>query len=749
MPPGVNDDAAHPDLQDRPVDELRNVGPQIAAVLRSKGFSTIGDVLAHLPRRYLDLRNADDWRLVRNGAWGSLVAVEARVEDARLAGPPNARRLLLALREPRGATVLRAVFFHAKPGMASRMGVGTVMRVVGMLRDGMNGPELVQPKVIAPGTRTKPVEPVYGGIGSIPPGKVAHIVTAALERAAEWADPVPADVARAVGLIMPGAALRQLHAPDASVTEETLHALADGTSAAHRRLGFEELLALSTALERARRTTGGARRFPVDETVGDAVGARLSISLTRAQREAIRVLVDDLSKETPSRRLLVGDVGSGKTAVAIAASLTVLRAGGSVAWLCPTTLVAEQHARTLERGLAGEGGPIAVLLGSTNARARKQAEKVIAQGLVRTVVGTHAILESGATPPGVGLVVIDEQHRFGVAQRLAMVAGRTPSPHLLVLSATPIPRSLALARYGDLDVVPLSEKPAGRQEITTRVVAPDDRAFVVRTIERAIAAGGRVFVVVPRIDAADASDDEEDDEARARTDIASADAWLAEAFGKERIVTVHGRLTADAQREGIEAFRRGTHPILLGTTVVEVGLDVPAANLMVVLGAEFFGVAQLHQLRGRVGRGGQRAACLLVAESPAGEAARRLEEVATCHDGFKLAEMDLARRGAGEWFGARQSGVDVTLRFADPTRTPSLASQAREAAQRIVAEDPTLVRHRSLARAVRRLLARGAAPVGEEAGWCGRSPRRASREWPSRSSTWRPRSRCTAGASRR
>ncbi len=714
--PGVA--APAPDLQDRPVDELRNVGPQVAAVLRNKGFATIGDVLAHLPRRYLDLRNADDWRLVRNGAWGSLVAVEARVEDARLAGPPNARRLMLALREPRGTTVLRAVFFHAKPGMAARMGVGTVMRVVGMLRDGANGPELVQPRVIAPGTRTRPVEPVYGGIGSISPGNVARIVTAALERANEWADPIPAEIGRALNLLTPVGALKLLHAPDASVTEDTLRALAEGTSPAHRRMGFEELLALSAALERARRTSGGARRFPVDASVSDAVGARLSIDLTAAQRGAIATLLDDLSKEIPSRRLLVGDVGSGKTAVALAASLAVLRAGGSVAWLCPTTLVAEQHARTLERGLAGEGGPIAILLGSTSAKARKQAEKVIAHGLVRVVVGTHAILESGATPPGVGLVVIDEQHRFGVAQRLAMVAGKTPSPHLLVLSATPIPRSLALARYGDLDVLPLHEKPAGRQEVATRVVPAEDRAYVARTIERAVAAGGRVFVVVPRIDASESSDEPEGEAegADARTDIASADAWLAETFGRERIVTVHGRMTPDAQREGIEAFRRGTHPILLGTTVVEVGLDVPAANLMVVLGAEFFGVAQLHQLRGRVGRAGQRAGCLLVPESLAGEAARRLDEVARCHDGFKLAEMDLARRGAGEWFDAHQSGVDITLRFADPTRDPSLAAAAREVAQRIVRDDPTLARHPALARAVRRLLARGAAPVGEEAG---------------------------------
>ena len=271
---------------------------------------------------------------------------------------------------------------------------------------------------------------------------------------------------------------------------------------------------------------------------------------------------------------------------------------------------------------------------------------------------------------------------------------------------------MALARYGDLDLVTLDEKPPGRQEVTTKVVPPDDRSFVVRTIERALAAEGRVFVVVPRIDVTDG----DAEEGGAKTDIAGADAWLAEHFGRDRIATVHGRMPVDAQREGLEAFRRGTHPILLGTTVVEVGIDVPAANLMVVLGAEHFGVAQLHQLRGRVGRGGQKAGCLLMPEEATGEAMARLGEVAGCHDGFRLAEMDMARRGAGEWFGARQSGVDTTLRFTDPVRDPSLAAKAREAAQDIVARDPTLAQHTALARAVRRLLARGAAPVGEEAG---------------------------------
>ncbi len=698
------------DLQDAPIESVPYVGPTVATVLRARGVATVGDLLAQLPRRYLDLRGADDWRRVRHAETGTLISVEGLIEDARWAGNPRARRLSVALREPRGTSVLRAVFFHAKAGMSARLAPGMTVRLTGTLKQQPNGPELVQPKVLAPGTRTRAIEPIYSGIGSVPPGTVLRIVTAALERSSRWGDPVPPDVARALRLPSAPAALRLLHAPDASVSPAALVELARGRSDAHRRLAFEELLAVSVALERARRSAGGARVFTDGTGVAELTGQRLGLSLTGGQREVITTLLGDLASGRPMRRLLVGDVGSGKTAVALAASLAVLRGGGSVAWLCPTTLVAAQHAKTLERGLAGDAGPMAVLLGSTTPRARRQAERVIAEGLVRMVVGTHAILEAGGTPPTLDLVVIDEQHRFGVAQRLAMVAGRSPSPHLLVLSATPIPRTLALAQYGDLDLVTLGERPANRQPVTTRVAQPGDRAFVQRTIQRALEAGGRVFVVVPRIDGAP---DEEDGP---KTGVGDAEAWLGEALGRDRVVILHGRMTSEAQKEALDAFRRGTHPVLIGTTVVEVGLDVPEANLMVILGAEFFGVAQLHQLRGRVGRGGQRAACVLVPEAEGEITNARLEEVAACSDGFVLAERDLARRGAGEWFGEAQSGADLTLRFADPVRDVALLAAAREAAARVVATDPSLAEHPTLSRAVHRLLQRGASPVAEEAG---------------------------------
>jgi ATP-dependent DNA helicase RecG len=695
------------ELQDVPVEEVKGVGLTAGEALRGRGIATAGDLLARLPRRYLDLRNADDWGLVRTRAVGALLALTGDVVDARGLGPAGRRGLSIALREPRGTTTLRAVFFHAPPGLRQRAQAGGTVRVVGVLR--ANGPELelVQPRLLTPGARTRPIEAVYAGIGAIPPGNVARIVAAAARHADEWGDPVPDAIAAGLRLPSSAAALRAIHLPSAQLTPDELALLARGESAAHRRLAFEELLVMQVALERLRREGGRARAIARDLSVADAAGGRLELELTGGQRAAVATLINDLASACPARRLLAADVGAGKTAVAAAASLAVVRAGGSVAWLAPTTLVAEQHGRTLSRALGGEAGPVAILLGSTPRRAREDAQRAIAAGQVRAVVGTHAILAEGATPPGLALAVVDEQHRFGVAQRLALVAGRSPVPHLLVLSATPIPRTLALARYGDMDLLDMKEKPPGRQPVTTRLLPAEDRAFVLHTIERALAAGagGRVFVVVPRI---------EPDEA-CRVALHETDAWLATHLGRERVAVVHGRMRAREQHEALVAFRQGTHPVLLGTSVVEVGLDVPQANLMVVLGAEHFGVAQLHQLRGRVGRAGQRAACLLVPERLSDEARARLLEVAASDDGFALAERDLARRGGGEWFGARQSGRDATLRFADPLAAPALLLAAQQTARELLADDPALARHPALARAVARLLARGAEPTGEEA----------------------------------
>lgn len=695
------------DLQDVAIDEVKHVGLQAAAILRARGVETVGDLLSRAPRRYLDLRGADDWALVRERVAGAMVALEGTVADARRIGSMRSKGLSILLREPGGLGVLRVVFFHAPPGMAARTPLGARVRVIGMLKDGRGDLELHQPRVQSADTPIDAIEPVYSAIGTLSPATVARIMQSALERVREWSDPVPAALAKELGFRPSHEALSLVHSPDARASVDTLIALQRGTSWAHKRLGFEELLAAAITLERARSTAGTARPIAFDRTAGESTARRLGFEMTASQREAIDSIQRAMTIDQPMRRLLVGDVGSGKTLVAAAASLAALRADRAVAWLCPTSIVAEQHAATLTRALGGEGGPVAVLLGSTPKRARTQARKAITQGLVRVVVGTHALLEEGSIPPELGLAVIDEQHRFGVAQRLALVKDR--AAHMLVVSATPIPRTLALAQYGDLDVVTMAKGPSSRQPVTSRVVSLDDKGFIASTIQRALEANqsnGRVFVVVPRIEADDAS---------AMT-LAEADALVSQHVPRDRIVMLHGKMSADEQRAALHAFRSGSHPVLIGTSVIEVGLDVPEANLIVILGAEHFGIAQLHQLRGRVGRGGQKAACLFVPESSDEASRARLDDVAACSDGFVLAERDLERRGAGEWFGEQQSGRDRSFRFADPLRDRAMVVRAVEAARALLEDDPTLRAHPALDRAAARMLARGKAPTAEDAG---------------------------------
>ncbi|MDP3279408.1 MAG: helicase-related protein [Deltaproteobacteria bacterium] len=695
------------DLQDLPIEKVKNVGLQSAAALRSRGILTVGDLLGRVPRRYIDLRSADDWSLVRDQVDGATVSLLATVVDTKTMGSPKKRGLQALLQDPSGRHHLRAVFFHAPAGLRRTVSLGASLRVIGSLRAGRGGLELHQPRVLSDEKKTAAIECVYPSIGGLSSASVGRIMQSAVALAGQWKDPVPDHLAEELHLPSSADALRAIHAPDGNTTAASLAALTHHSGWAYERLGYEELLASAIVLERARRALGQATPIAVDRSVVTSVGDRLGLTPTSSQQDAVDDISRAMSVSQPMRKLLVGDVGSGKTAVAAAASLAVLRSGRAVAWLAPTTIVAEQHAHTLTRALGGEGGPVALLLGSTAKRSLADARRAIREGLVRVVVGTQALLEDDSLPPSLGLAVIDEQHRFGVVQRQAMVRERPA--HLLVISATPIPRTLAQAQFGDLDVVTMPHGPSGRQPVTSRVLGIDEDALILRTIERALEASegrGRVFVVVPRIEADDATD----------MTIAKADELVSRVVPREQITVLHGGLSSDSQREALRAFRQGSHRVLLGTTVVEVGLDVPEANLMVILGAEHFGVAQLHQLRGRVGRGGQRAACLFVIEREDPEARARLEDVAACLDGFVLAERDLERRGAGEWFGEKQSGVDRSFRFADPLRHRALVSHSVDAARELLDEDPSLRTYPALARAAARLILRGQNPIAEDAG---------------------------------
>ncbi len=669
----------------------------------------MGDLLSRQPRRYLDLRAADDWDLVSHGVIGATVAVVGVVAERREIGAARSRGLSVSLQATARDTSLRLVFFRAPPALAAKFRLGATLRAIGVLREGTSRLELHQPRVLSPTASYPLIEPIYSSIGTLSATSVRKLVESALLRIEQWAEIAPAEAVSHFVLRRARDALAHIHAPRADVLVQELLALQRGVSNAHQRLAFDELLTMMITIERARREHGTvvAIKTATPQALKTAVEERLTIRCTQGQIHAVDQLIAGLASAKPMRTLLVGDVGSGKTAVAAVASLACIRAGLAVAWLAPTAIVAQQHAHTLSRALRGEGGPIALLLGSTAKRAKTAALKAISAGLVRVVVGTHAILDSGALPPTLGLAVIDEQHRFGVAQRRMLVSQRPA--HLLVLSATPIPRSLAMSQFGDLEIVTMRGLPEGRQPITSRVCACSDEEFLGRTIERALAASGgtgRVFVVVPRIDA----------DEHGTSCIASADTLLSKWIGRDRISVLHGRLRADQQADALQAFRSGTHPVLLSTSIVEVGVDVPDANLMVVLGADQFGLAQLHQLRGRVGRGGQKSACIFATESPSSEVAERLQYVAECTDGFELASRDLERRGAGEWFGERQSGVDRTLHFADPIRDHVLLDQAAAWARTIIASDPTLAAHQPLLRASERLLARVPSPTAEEAG---------------------------------
>jgi ATP-dependent DNA helicase RecG len=539
-----------------------------------------------------------------------------------------------------------------------------------------------------------------------------------MERAHTWADPVPPAAVARLGLMPSFEALRRIHQPGERIDAAGLRALAEGRSDAHRRLGFEELLAVSVAVERARRSAGPARAFAPAGDALSSVGARLAITPTPSQHEATATLLTELAATAPMRRLLVGDVGSGKTAVALAATLAV-RAGGSVAWLCPTTLVAEQHARTLQTALAGEGGPVAVLLG-TDPRAGESRPSGHRAGRSSAWWWAPTGCWSGRDPAG--RRPRGDRRAAALRRRAAPRAGGGEKPEPAHVGDVgdahpPLARAGALRRPRRGD--DRGEARRTGQEVTEASSAPDDRAFVERTLERALEATGergaaRVFVVVPRIDAGDDEGDEDDGGDDALRHRHGADAWLAEALrprGGDR-ARPHGRRRAARGHGGLP---RGTHGSSWARRWWRWGSTCPRRTSWWCSARSASASRSSTSSAGAWGAAGSgRAACSC--PSRRRERRARLDEVAACDDGFALAEMDLARRGAGEWFGARQSGVDDTLRFGDPLSDPRGAADARALAAQIVATDPDLAAHPALSRAVQRLLARGASPVAEDAG---------------------------------
>jgi ATP-dependent DNA helicase RecG len=670
-----------PTLLDHPVETLPGIGPATGAHLRNRGYESVGDLLWLLPRGYDDQRTPTPIHVLRDGDYA---VVEGVVQRAR-SFPRGGRVGFEARLEPKGEPPehdgyreLKLVWFQAIPGLARRFVEGETVRVAGRVHDYRGVATIAHPETLSPETPGA-IEPRYPEVPGVRRKALRRAVRAAVDRAvAEVPDLIPTALRAELGVGTVGGALAAIHVPDPT----TFDADAEGEppTPAHRRLALEELVLWELALRSRRGSERGgvARRFEVEPSVPSACSA-FPFELTAAQRKAVEEVSRALSGETPMRRLLQGDVGCGKTAVAMVACAQVAAGGAQSVFLAPTELLADQHAETLRPTAEELGLRLGVLTGALSKDQRRSMLDRLATGAVDVVVGTHALLSGEVRFSDLGLVIVDEQHRFGVAQRLRLGTRGSTRPHLLVMTATPIPRSLALVLYAGLDLTTIDAKPPGRIQATTKMVPRAKRTTVFRQIERAIRAGGRAFVVCPAISSSD--------------DLVGVDQTHVEMkahFGDERVGQIHGRLSGEERRASMRAFVEGELRVLVGTTVLEVGVDVPAANIMVVEQAERFGIAQLHQLRGRVGRAGQHSACLLTFGEPLStEAEARLQALCDTDDGFHLAERDLELRGPGHLFGYRQSGASG-LQFANLIEDQALLQRAGDLADRILNADPDL-----------------------------------------------------------
>ncbi|MGH3103641.1 MAG: ATP-dependent DNA helicase RecG [Gaiellaceae bacterium] len=643
-----------PEVLERPLDTLPGVGPTIRRRLVSLGLTTIGDLLAHRPRRY---ESAVPERRIADLFGEEEVAIAGVVRSVRTRRPRRQLTILTA-RIADGSGEIDAVWFN-QAWLADKLRPGTQVRLRGSLR---RREFSVRSYDLDEVSATADFAPVYPASEELQPKKLRELVTAALPYARDLPDPLPAGLRARAGLPLRADALHALHRPRALEEAEL----------GRRRLAFDELLVLQLGiarLGRERERTIAPALGPPGELVGRYRDV-LPFALTPEQEGAIAELDADLGRTVPMQRLLQGDVGSGKTVVALYALLRAVEAGRQGALMAPTETLAEQHFLTIEGICMELGVSCALVTGSVKSKIGGQAD---------VVVGTHALIQKGFEFRDLAVAVVDEQHRFGVEQRSALVEGR--SPHVLHMTATPIPRTLALTVYGDLAVSEIAKPPASRKPVVTAWVT-DERSSEAYTRLRAhLAEGRQAYVVCPLI--------EESATSTARAAEAEAERLRAGELNGFRVGCMHGRLKPAERRDLMARFKARELDVLVATTVIEVGVDVPNATIMIVQEADRFGLAQLHQLRGRVGRGGEQSYCLLVSSGSKEEltesARERLEAMVESTDGFELAEKDLEIRGGGALLGARQSGLS-DLRFARITHDRGLLERARDAAQALPAE---------------------------------------------------------------
>ena len=667
------------------LDALPGVGPAVAGKLAARGLFTLQDLWLHLPRQYEDRTRITPVRQLQPGV---AAQVEGRVEAVERGFRYRPMLRVAIADESRATLVLR--FFHFRSQQVNQFRVGARVRAYGTPRPGQQGLEIVHPsyRVLAEGedgALGDALDPVYPPVEGIGPATLRRLIAQALDRLPDEGvlELLPPALLQAGDPAMPTLrdALLVLHRPPRGAD---VAALLAGTHPAQRRLALEELLAHHLSLRRQRIAlqSHAAPALAADGGLVERLQASLPFALTAAQQRVFSEIRADLRKGAPMLRLVQGDVGSGKTVVAAMAALTAIGCGRQAALMAPTELLAEQHLANLRAWLEPLGVRVAWLAGKVSGRARSAVLAETASGAAQLVVGTHALMQEGVVFRDLALAIVDEQHRFGVHQRLALRdkgADAGVVPHQLVMTATPIPRTLAMAAYADLDVSAIDELPPGRPPVQTVVLGAGRRPELIERIRSACADGRQAYWVCTIID--------ESDEVVAQ---AAQTTWeqLTAALPELRVGFVHGRMKPGEKQATMLAFKRGELHLLVATTVIEVGVDVPNASLMIIENAERLGLSQLHQLRGRVGRGSRASSCVLLYQPPLSQMAReRLDTMRTTSDGFLIAEKDLELRGPGELLGTRQTGL-VGFRIADLARDADLLPEVHRIADALVQASP-------------------------------------------------------------
>jgi ATP-dependent DNA helicase RecG len=659
-----------------PVQFLKGVGDGRGKLLQDAGLVTVRDLLWFFPIRYEDRRHptriADLGRSIDVPVLlrGKIVSAHARVS------PVKRLRLFEAVLDD-GTGSVKLIWFN-QPYLADQIQQGDRLAVYGAPRATANRTLTIESpdweKFEGDEEEEGAIVPIYSKIGNIPPKAMRKLIDSALTVLPGMDDPLPEDLRARLAVIDLATALGTLHRP-AELTGQFL----GQRSPAHLRVTLQEFFTFQLAL-RVRRaneeTQKKSRRITIDDDIRAEVRKILPFKLTRAQKRVLREIADDLRAERPMYRLLQGDVGSGKTIVALIAAMILIRNGHQVALLAPTEILVEQHYQRI-RQLVDHSVVVARATGSMNAGERRTLTAGLRDGYIQLVVGTHAILEEKIQFKSLGLAIVDEQHRFGVEQRQKLFA-KGQMPDILVMTATPIPRSLALAIYGDLELSVIDELPPGRQRIRTAVRSSEDVERVYAFLDEQIAEKAQAYIVYPII---------EESEKSSLKPLSQGFESVQKRFPNRRVAMLHGRMKSDEKEETMQRFKRGEIDILVATTVIEVGIDVANASMMVIVDADRFGLSQLHQLRGRVGRGERKSYCVLLRdERAAGETKDRLAMFAKSSDGFEVAEHDLEIRGPGEFLGTRQSGA-LRFRMGHILRDYDLMEKARDLAITVAAED--------------------------------------------------------------